>query len=99
LLNFNFSISFFIRVYDRFDSTKRAKQQYCYGCYNSVPHGLTPSFAVAEAEFFAASAGAGLIGSMLLVLGSDPCHDLGGCVALLNHLGHSREGWAGMHEK
>ena len=54
---------------------------------------------MAEAEFFAASAGAGLIGSMLLVLRSDPSHDLGGCVALLNHLGHSREGWAGMHEK
>jgi len=54
---------------------------------------------VAEAEFFAASAGAGLIGAMLLVLGSDPSHDFGGCVALLNHLGHSREGWAGMHEK
>ena len=82
-----------------FDSTKTAKQQYCYGCYNSVPHELTPSFAVAEAEFFAASAVAGLIGAMLLVLGSDPGHDLGGCVALLNHLGHSREGWAGMHEK
>ena len=60
---------------------------------------LNPPFAVAEAEFFATSAGAGLIGSTLLVLGSDPSHDLRGCVALLNHLSHSREGWAGMHEK
>ncbi len=57
---------------------------------------LNPPFAVAEAEFFAASAGAVLIGSTLLVLGSDPGHDLGGYVALLNHVGHSREGWAGL---
>lgn len=36
---------------------------------------------------------------MFLVLRSNPGHVLGGCVALLNHLGHSREGWTGMHEK
>ena len=54
---------------------------------------------VAEMEFFAASAGAGLVSSALLVLGCHPVHYFGGRASLLDQLSHPRKCGSRVHEK